>query len=204
MKKYILYIILVLLVIIITISFTEFISRSYLFAINNFSKTSAYSISESFETEGEFFGKYAVLSKMDDDPVLGKIPKLYDTGPGYKINGQRFRYGEDIVPDPADNEIRVFITGGSSAWGAGVSMAQLYSTVAEKYIDGLLPDKKVRFISAGIGGIVSTQERYWLESYILKFSPRYVIMFSGWNDSYAAYSGDRQFSDVLARKYNHT
>ena len=29
-------------------------------------------------------------------------------------------------------------------------------------------------------------------------------MFSGWNDSYAAYSGDRKFSDVLARKYNYT
>jgi lysophospholipase L1-like esterase len=194
----------VLSVLILSLTAFEILSRSYLFALDNFRKAPTCSISESFETEGEFFGKYAVMSKMDDDPVLGLLPKPYDTGPVYKINGQSFRYDEDIPEKPGENEIRVFITGGSTAWGAGVSMDQLYSSVAEKYIGELLPDKKVRFISAGIGGSVSTQERYWLESHILNFHPNYVMMFSGWNDSYAAYSGDRKFSDVLARKYNYT
>jgi hypothetical protein len=204
MKRNVFYIILFFIVIIITVFSVELISRTYLFALDKLPKLAVCSISESFETEGEFFGKYEVMSKMENDPILGRIPKPYDTGPGYEINGQHFRYGEDIVLDPAENEIRVFITGGSSAWGAGVNMDQLYSTVAEKYIDELLPGKKVRFISAAIGGIVSTLERYWLESHVLKFHPDYVIMYSGWNDSYAAYSGDRQFSDHLARKYNHT
>ncbi|MDP6735843.1 MAG: hypothetical protein QF732_05040 [Nitrospinaceae bacterium] len=204
MKRNIFYIILFFIVIIITLLSAELISRTYLFALDKIPQLAVCSISESFETEGEFFGKYDVISKMENDPVLGRIPKRHDTGPGYEINGQHFRYGEDITPDPAENETRVFITGGSSAWGAGVNMDQLYSTVAEKYIDELLPGEKVRFISAAIGGIVSTLERYWLESHVLKFHPDYVIMYSGWNDSYAAYSGDRQFSDHLARKYNYT
>ena len=191
----------VLSVLILSFVSAEVLSRLYLFAVDYKDTHVPCTQAESFETPGEFFGLYDVIAERIDDPQIGGILEPYDTGKGYKINGQSFRYDEDIPEKPGENEVRVFITGGSVAFGAGVNMDQVYSSVAENYIKELIPESRVRFINAGVGGVVSTNERAWIENHVIRYTPSYVIMFSGWNDTYYGQDGGSNFPKELSKAY---
>jgi hypothetical protein len=80
-------------------------------------------------------------------------------------------------------------------------MDQVYSSVAENYIKELIPESRVRFINAGVGGVVSTNERVWIENHVIRYTPSYVIMFSGWNDTYYGQDGGSNFPKELSKAY---
>lgn len=141
----------------------------------------------------DYGGRYDSLAKMEYSSYLGFIPKASYSGNGYKTNNYHFRYNRDFPIKKEENELRIFVTGGSTAWGAGVNQDKLYTSIIEKLLQKDFPDKKIRVISAGVGCYCSTQERITIENLILPLSPDFIIMFSGYNDAYLAYRGENIF-----------
>ena len=145
--------------------------------------------SESYTIKSQSYHSYEVLAEMDYNTYLGYIPKRKYVGKGYATNNSGFRYDHDFLANKPDNELRIFITGGSTAWGAGVKQDQLYSVIAEKILQKRYPQRRLRVISAGVGAYCSTQERILIENIIISLKPDYIVMFSGWNDAYYGYVG---------------
>ncbi len=148
-----------------------------------------------YDTPGQTKYNSPGMSRNEYHYFVGYIPIAnisvsgYQTDNGYRVNNGHFRYDEDFPQAKPHGEIRVFVTGGSTAWGAGgVNQEQLYTTIIEKMFAERY-DVKVRVICAGVSAYSSTQERIFLENHILDFAPDVVVMFSGWNDTYYAHIG---------------
>ena len=141
-------------------------------------------------------GKYDTFAEMDYNTYLGYIPRPKSSGNGYKTNSYHFRYGEDFPKEKDEDEIRIFVTGGSTAWGAGVDDRDMYTSIMEELFEDEYPNQTIRVISSGVGAYGTVQERIMIENFILQFSPDFVVMFSGWNDGYYGYFGE----DILVNQ----
>jgi lysophospholipase L1-like esterase len=144
-----------------------------------------------YRDRAQSFQQNDVMARMDYNTYLGYLPRSGSSGRGYRTNASHMRYGEELArPKPAA-ELRVFVVGGSTAWGAGVSQDQLYSTLMERRFDTALgKNPAVRVIAAGVAGYVSTQERLLVESVVLDLEPDVVVMLTGANDIYNGYRGN--------------
>lgn len=149
----------------------------------------AISSADAYDNEGETYGMYDTIAKMQWHPYVGYIPVSDYKGNGYYTNRQSFRYSENILPIKEKDEVRIFITGGSTAWGAGVKQSDLYTNVAEEILNKECSGAQIKIISAGVGGYVSTQEANRMVHEISYLSPDVVVMLSGVNDTYAGYRG---------------
>ena len=141
---------------------------------------------------------------MEYHSYLGYVPKKSTTGVGYTINSQHLRYDEDLSPQKPTNETRIFFTGGSTAFGAGVKQHQLYTTQLEKALSASFPGHQMRVVSAGVGAYGTVQERILIENDLLDLTPDVLVMFSGWNDTYFGYAGkdirrDQDYMNFRAR-----
>jgi lysophospholipase L1-like esterase len=126
---------------------------------------------------------------MEYNSYLGYIPKKNFSGNGYHTNQYHLRYEENFPQGKATNEIRIFITGGSTAWGAGISQDIVYFTVLEDLLNQKYTKFKIRVLSGGVGAYASTQERIFFENIVLPLKPDIFMMFSGYNDTYYGYRG---------------
>lgn len=82
-----------------------------------------------------------------------------------------------------DDVIRVFVIGGSAAYGIGASSAEKrWYVVLERALSAGL-GKEVRLVPAAMIGYVSTQERLALDLMVLPRRPDAVIIFDGFNDA---------------------
>ena len=127
---------------------------------------------------------------MEYNTFIGYIPTSNKAGIGWYTNNAHFRYNETLLEHKPKDEIRIFITGGSTAWGAGVKQDQTFAHILEVRLNKFLDHKKkVKVIIAAAGAWASSQERVFIFSYIKEFKPDIIIMFSGWNDIYHAYTG---------------
>lgn len=161
----------------------------YHFKIKYFKKTDPGVTTEAYTNKSQTYYSYDVIPRMEYNTFLGYIPKSNFTGKGYRTNNVHFRADYDLSRPKEKNEVRIFVTGGSTAWGAGVRQDQLYSVLLEHSLKVKYPHHSIRVISAGVGAYCSTQERILIENMITSLSPDQIIMFSGWNDSYYGYRG---------------
>ncbi len=114
-------------------------------------------------------------------PLPGKIAGLVFH------NRQQFRYPVDLVKKK-NNEIRIFITGGSVAWGSCATDVEF--TIAgsmEKALRKKYPSIDIKVITAAAGAWTTTQERIWIFNRITEYDPDMIISYSGHNDLYANY-----------------
>jgi len=139
---------------------------------------------------GDNYGKFDVMPRIRFHDFLGYIPRRNTRGRGYTTNTQHFRYSQDLSPK-TKNEVRIFVTGGSTAWGAGVNQNALYTTHMEKALGQRFPEFRIRVISAGVSGYSSTQERIFVANFVYRHNPDFVLMLSGWNDALFGYQGSR-------------
>ena len=95
---------------------------------------------------------------MEFNSYLGYVPTPNHSGNGYHTNAQRFRYDDDLTNEKSPDEIRIFITGGSTGWGFGVRQHEMYSYFAEKELSKVCKNKKIKVIPAAVSSYVSTQE----------------------------------------------
>ena len=86
----------------------------------------------------------------------------------------------NAAPDP--NSVRVFVLGGSSAYGVGATQPdrRWYAVLERSLTESL--GKRVDVIPAAMVGHVSTQERLALELMVLPRQPDAVVILDGWND----------------------
>lgn len=93
------------------------------------------------------------------------------------INAQGFR-GPDWRREKPPGTKRVFLLGGSVAYGWGVARDEL--TIAARMQAALGPGYEV--LNAGVIGYASTQELILLETVLLDWQPDAVVLLDGWND----------------------
>jgi lysophospholipase L1-like esterase len=150
---------------------------------------------DAYEGKGEYRGKYEQFALVRFSSFLGYSSFENHQGNGYVSNNYGFRYKENFPPKKPKEEVRIFVTGGSAAWGVGSPQEYLYTTRIEKKLQEYYPNLRIRVISAGVGGYFSTHERILILNKISEFEPDVVVMFSGWNDTYAGYDGFQVLDD---------
>lgn len=128
---------------------------------------------------------YSFAVPMVPSPFVGTAP-----APGRHanatINAQQFRHETDLEqPKPAGRK-RVFVTGGSTAYGAGApSQSATITGYLQALVDARLsPESGIRYeiVNAAAPAWASTQERIWIEQRLSELAPDLVVSLSGIND----------------------
>lgn len=144
---------------------------------------------DAFDREGEFYGKWDTFAKMRFSAYLGYWPASNREGKGYKTNNLGFRNDEDLPATKGADEVRIFVVGGSTSWGAGVRQEDTYAAFLQDILQKRMPDKKVGVWIAGVGAYLSTHERITVVNKLARLEPDAIVHLSGWNDTYAGYRG---------------
>ncbi len=119
------------------------------------------------------------------------------TGKYININSEGFR-GEEFSFTSKD--YKIFFLGGSTAFGHVTSSDDFtIPALIEKEFKkkGLM----VKVINAGIPNANSRDELYYIEKYILKYSPDMVIMYDGWNDMAPSRSDELTYEEFKNNSY---
>jgi hypothetical protein len=132
---------------------------------------------------------------MIPDPFTTYAPLPGKIGGLVFHNRQQFRYTVDLEKKK-NNEIRIFITGGSAAWGSTATATEftiagfMQSELSKKY-----PGLDIKVITAAAGAWTSTQERIWIFNRISEYEPDMIISYSGHNDFYDTYLSKEDLFD---------
>jgi len=133
-------------------------------------------------------------SEMDDYAwVVPTVPAPfvgYAPAPGHHwnaiINAQQFRHAGEVATPKPDGVYRIFVTGGSTAFGSG---APTQEHTIPGYLQTLLDrrlaprtGRRYEVVNAASPAWTSTQERIWIENRISELEPDLVVAFSGSND----------------------
>lgn len=117
-------------------------------------------------------------------PVLGSNPHINILG---------FRDGRQSYFTKPDHTVRVFITGGSTAWGSGApSQQQTISYLLEQILNERVSSTtgyKYEVINTAFPGWSTTQEKLLIQQRLVDMHPDVVLMFSGNNDVHWALQG---------------
>lgn len=118
-------------------------------------------------------------------PFVGTAPVPGQHGNAF-INMEQFRYKKDIdVPKP-DNTFRIFITGGSTAFGSGAPSQDrtIAGYLGRMLSEELTPVTKLNYevVTAANPAWASTHERILIENKLSELDPDMIISFSGNND----------------------
>jgi len=132
------------------------------------------------------------------------------------INSMQLRVDNEVLIPKPSNVYRIFITGGSTAYGSGAPDQQ--RTIAG-YLARILnasltssTNKKYEVLTAANPAWASTHERIMIENRLSELEPDMVISFSGNNDVHWGYKGrdilwfrayaDDFFLGLINRAYN--
>jgi len=148
-----------------------------------------------------YYDSDKAVEEMDDyswavpnvpTPFVGNAPK-----PGKhnnaRINSMQLRADNEVSLPKPFNVYRIFITGGSTAYGSGAPDQQ--RTIAgylEKILNAKLTsstNKKYEVLNAANPAWASTHERIMIENRLSELEPDMVISFSGNNDVHWGYKG---------------
>jgi lysophospholipase L1-like esterase len=137
------------------------------------------------------FTRVTWVAREMPTPFVGCAPMPGPLASGF-INNMQFRYAREIeVPKPP-RTVRIFVTGGSTAFGvAATGNETTIGGYLEKYLNDALAGQHVRceVVTAAACAWGSTQERILIENRLIELDPDIVISFSGHNDAFWAISG---------------
>lgn len=142
-----------------------------------------------YDTPGRRYESQENFPPMVFDAVTCYRPKPGHLGHGATINRQGFRYPVDLDETPSENTFRVFVLGGSFAYGAGCPDEVTYFRVTENRLREQFPDRKIEVISAAGGAFSSLQEHLTLITRVARYRPNLVIFLTGANDAYLSTKG---------------
>jgi hypothetical protein len=120
-------------------------------------------------------------------------PYFRDTN-GAKHNAQGFRRESDVSVEMPPNTIRIFLLGGSAAYGdvggypeidryhSHLENDQLIDYYLEKKLNAAFPSKHWEVINAATMQFRFHQELALIESVLLRYHPDYLVMMDGYND----------------------
>lgn len=153
-----------------------------------------------YDTPGRNYESQENFPPMVFDAVTCYRPQPGYAGKGLHINRQGFRHPVDLDEPVPRDVFRVFVVGGSFAFGAGCPDDSTYFRVAETKLREQFPDRKTEIICAAGGAYSSLQEHLTLIARVARYHPNLVIFLTGANDAYFATKGQRVLNgnDYLA------
>lgn len=159
-------------------------------------------------------GRHLMRYQFDDYKNIRLTPGYRDTR-GVVHNGQGFRRSTDTARIKAAGVYRIFVMGGSTAYGLE-SMSRHgrrdYSVIRnDETIDHYLEQDlrrrlghdRIEVINAAITSHYSHHHLIYLNQSILKYAPDMVVFIDGFNDYYAYQSDFDQFRDYAYQERAH-
>lgn len=159
-------------------------------------------------------GEHLMTYEFDEYKNIKPTPNYHNTN-GIHHNAQGFREDSDTSREKDANTYRIFIMGGSTAYGLQ-SMSRFgqdkYSIIRnsetidaylEEYLRGKAGHKNVEVINAAITSQYSHHHLIYLNQTILKFHPDMVVFIDGFNDYFQYVKGFDQFRDYGYQERAH-
>ncbi len=115
-----------------------------------------------------------------------------------RIDRNGFRSGYDVALEKPPGSVRVFLTGGSGAFGWGVPDGQDLASFLREEFAGGIEGKPVELICAGVPYFGSYQEANWYIHVLSAFQPDLVVVLDGRNDVVFAILDGRAWKSVWA------
>lgn len=159
-------------------------------------------------------GEHLITYEFDDYKIITPTPN-YDNAKGIHHNAQGFRRDQDTPKDKGPNTYRIFIMGGSTAYGLHSLSShgkEKYSVIRndetidyylEQYLGNRIKERNVEVINAAITSHYSHHHLIYLNQTILKYNPDMVIFIDGFNDYYPYAKGYDQFRDYAYKERAH-
>jgi hypothetical protein len=121
---------------------------------------------------------YEPFTEFKERPHAGKYVNV-------DANGFRLTKGQGPWPPDRERYFNVFLFGGSTTFGFGVSDDQTVASHLQTFLSGLSLSKEARVYNFGRGSYYSTQERVLFEKMIVEgFRPDVAVFIDGLNDSH--------------------
>ena len=141
-----------------------------------------------------YYESGTALKDMDEYPLTGFMiptPFLnYAPAPtkekNLQINSNQFRSNEDIVSPKPNDVFRIFLVGGSAAFGTGApDQGRTIGGYLKSFLDQLpIKDTKYEVQTVAAAAWSSCHERIAIENLVSEMEPDFVITFSGFNEAH--------------------
>jgi lysophospholipase L1-like esterase len=139
-------------------------------------------------------------------PFVGHVARPF-VSENLHIDTLGFRDRREHFENKDERTVRVFITGGSTAWGSGASFDdQTISALLEKKLNSEISPRtgyKYEVINTAFPAWSTTQEKLSIQQRLVDLHPDAVLMFSGSNDVHWALHGSdvRWFFSYMDQNY---
>jgi lysophospholipase L1-like esterase len=117
-------------------------------------------------------------------PFVGHMARPFDSA-ALHVNAEGLRDVERDYHSKAAGTVRIFITGGSTAWGTGSAQGDTIWVALERILnDRIARATGLRYevINAAFPAWSTTQEKIFIQQRLVDMHPDLIIMFSGNND----------------------
>jgi len=125
-------------------------------------------------------------------PFVGAAPMPGVHGNAH-INSRQLRHAFEIPDEKPAGTVRVFVTGGSTAYGAGAPTdAETVPGFVQQILDrgrARRTGKRYEVVNAANPAWVTTNERIWIANRLAPLGPDLVVQLSGNNDCHWGYLG---------------
>ncbi len=122
---------------------------------------------------------YIKYSTFPNSSVTSFEPNTTDT---ININSFGFR-GPEFDQEKPDNTYRIFIVGGSSTFGTGVTDENTITGIMQELFEYSNPEWNIEVINAGIPGAESFRETWLIRNILFELEPDFIINFGGFNEA---------------------
>ena len=156
------------------------------------------------------------LLQYEFDPYKNVLPtRNYVDTRGIHHNSQGFRRLSDVPVEKPANTYRIFLMGGSTAYGTGSLFTRIQrefavvpdsatiAAILERELAESLPNMRVEVINAAISSTWTHHHLIYLNQTILRYNPDLVLFLDGFNDFYFYEKGHDQFADYSYQEHSH-
>jgi hypothetical protein len=157
------------------------------------------------------------LLQYEFDPYKNILPtRGYVDTRGIRHNQQGFRRDEDVARVKPAGTYRIFLMGGSTAYGTGglwphlqkeyavLDNSQTIDAHLERVLAEMITDRRVEIINAAIPSIWTHHHLIYLNQTILGYDPDMVLFLDGFNDHFIVDEGHDQFASYAYKEHSHT
>jgi lysophospholipase L1-like esterase len=151
------------------------------------------------------------------DPYKNVLPtRNYVDSRGLRHNSQGFRRNSDVARVKPAGTYRIFLMGGSTAYGTGGLWPHIQrefevlknSETIDAYVERRLSEQfrgtRFEVINAAIPSVWTHHHLIYLNQTILKYDPDMVILMDGYNDFYFYGRDHDQFDSYVYKEHSHT
>jgi hypothetical protein len=155
------------------------------------------------------------LLQYEFDPYKNVLPtRGYVDTRGLQHNSQGFRRTEEVSRTKPPGTYRVFLMGGSTAYGTGglwphiqrdypvLKNSETIDAFLERDLAARCPGTSVEVINAAIPSVWTHHHLIYLNQTILRYDPDMVILLDGFNDFYYFGEGHDQFASYAYKEHS--